>query len=198
MTTTRGPGLPAARADLIERLRVAELLGLDFDGILTNGLLYVHESGQVSKAVSYLDIVGVTRWRRLGHGLCIISGDGESGIPEHYAKAFKVPKLYTGRQDKLDAFREAAEDYGIALEHAVYMGDDVMDIDAMVAAAVGATVPTAHPHVLEHADWISTQPAGAGAVRELIDLALAAQGHHVTELRPRPAGTSDAPDPRPR
>lgn len=178
--------------DIAQRLQSARLLALDFDGVLTDGRLYIHESGGVTKAVSYLDIVGVTRWRRLGHGLCIITGDGASTIPAHYADAFKVSKLYTGRLDKLDALHEAAEHFGIDLDQTIYMGDDVMDLPAMTAAAVGATVPTAHPHVRQHADWISTQSAGAGAARELIDLTLTIQGHDITELRPHPSHLEQA------
>ncbi len=170
---------------LLDVARRARMLALDFDGTLTDGSLHIHASGEVSKTVSYLDIVGVTRWRRLGHALCIISGDGTSPIPAHFATAFKIPRLFVGRMDKLDALSEAAAEFGRTLDQTIYMGDDVMDLPAMQAAALGATAPTAHPHVLDHADWISTRPAGAGAVRELVDLVLSAQGHDVTELRPR-------------
>jgi 3-deoxy-D-manno-octulosonate 8-phosphate phosphatase (KDO 8-P phosphatase) len=88
--------------------------------------------------------------------------------------------------DKLDALDEAASEHGTSLDHAIYIGDDVLDLPAMAAAGIGATVPTAHPHVRQHADWTSTQPAGAGAVRELIDLVLSAQGHPISEMRPQP------------
>jgi 3-deoxy-D-manno-octulosonate 8-phosphate phosphatase (KDO 8-P phosphatase) len=180
-----------AASTLADRLYRTRLLALDFDGVLTDGRLHLHESGDLTKAVSYLDIVGITRWRRLGHGLCIITGDSASTIPARYAEAFKVPTLYTGRMDKLDALHEAAEELRTSLDRVIYMGDDVMDLPAMTAAAVGATVPTAHPHVTAHADWISTQPAGAGSVRELVDLTLSVQGHNITDLRPRHPQPSD-------
>jgi 3-deoxy-D-manno-octulosonate 8-phosphate phosphatase (KDO 8-P phosphatase) len=178
------PTTSAPSPELVERLRLVELLALDFDGVLTDGRLYIDGSGQFTKAVHYLDILGVVRWRRSGHRLCIISGDGTTGIADHYAAAFKVTKLYTGRTDKLEALNEAAAGFGMSLDKAIYMGDDIMDLAAITAAGVGATVPTAHPHLLDHADWTSTQPAGAGAVRELIDLTLSAQGHPVTDMRP--------------
>ena len=170
---------------LLDVTRRARMLALDFDGVLTDGRLCLHAGGEISKAVSYLDIVGLTRWRRLGHALCVITGGNASPIPTHFANTFKIPKLLTGRMDKLEALTEVAGEFGVRLEQTIYMGDDVMDLPAMRAAALGATVPTAHPHVLTHADWVSTRPAGNGAVRELVDLVLTAQGHDITELRPR-------------
>lgn len=172
-------------AALLAVARRARMLALDFDGILTDGSLHLHAGGEISKTVCYLDIVGLTRWRRLGHALCVITGDGISPIPAQFTNAFKIPKLLTGRMDKLNALTEAASEFGIPLDQTIYMGDDVMDLPAMRAAALGATVPTAHPHVLDHADWVSARPAGNGAVRELTDLILTTQGHHVTELRPQ-------------
>jgi 3-deoxy-D-manno-octulosonate 8-phosphate phosphatase (KDO 8-P phosphatase) len=168
------------------------MLALDFDGVLTDGKLHLHSNGTVNKTVSYLDIVGLTRWRRLGHALCIISGDSLYDIAATFATTFKVPKLYLGRMDKADALCEAAEEFHVDLSNVIYMGDDVMDLPAMAASAVGGTVPTAHPEVLARADWVSTFPAGAGAVRELIDLTLTIQGHSVTELRPHPCSAASS------
>lgn len=172
--------------DLQQALASARLLALDFDGVLTPGELQIHSSGDFTKSVSYIDIVGITRWRRLGHGICIITGDSVSPIPQHFAKAFKVPRLLVGRMDKAEALGEVAAEFGVSMSQTLYMGDDVMDLPAMELAAVGATVPTAHPHVRMRADWESTFPAGCGAVRELVDLALGFQGYDVLDLRPHP------------
>jgi len=67
------------------------------------------------------------------------------------------------------ALRDAARSFAIDLSAFAFMGDDVNDLPALRLAGFKAAPCTAHPAVLREAEFISDRPAGAGAVRSMID-----------------------------
>jgi 3-deoxy-D-manno-octulosonate 8-phosphate phosphatase (KDO 8-P phosphatase) len=173
--------------------RTVRLLALDFDGVLTDGTVLFGSDGNISKSVSYHDIVGITRWRRLGRYVAIISGE-DSPMLQHYASYYKIHRLYAPCKDKEVALWDAIRHFEIEPSQVVYMGDDVMDLCAMQLAGLSATVPTAHPTVFSQALWVSSRSSGRGAVRELVDFLLSAQGFDITDLGKR-ASQPEAPVP---
>ncbi|HYD85404.1 MAG TPA: HAD hydrolase family protein, partial [Opitutus sp.] len=77
--------------------------------------------------------------------------------------------------DKLVALQELAASLNLTAADCVYMGDDDIDASAIAWAAIGATVPDAMPSALAAADYVTTRPAGRGAVREICENILAAR-----------------------
>ncbi len=145
-----------------------KLFAMDVDGILTDGTVRISSDGIESKVFSILDGLGLVRLRNAGVQIAWISGRA-SDATTHRATELKIPHLIQGRTDKLQALGELTSELKLSQSEICYMGDDDIDIDAMKWAAVGITVPDAMPATLAAADYITTRPAGKGAVREICE-----------------------------
>lgn len=153
-----------------------KLFAMDVDGILTDGTVHVCSDGTETKSFSILDGMGLVRLGKTGVATAWISGRA-SGATTVRATELKIPHLVQGRTDKLDALQELAAELELKPEQIVYMGDDDIDSPALTWAGIGVTVPTAMPIALDAADYLTTRPAGLGAVREVCEHILRAQGH---------------------
>ena len=81
-----------------------------------------------------------------------------------------------GREDKLCALRELADQQGLGLDAIAYMGDDLPDLSAISSAGLGACPADARNEVKSAADWTASSNGGHGAVREFVEALLVAQG----------------------
>ncbi|MDX5298609.1 MAG: HAD hydrolase family protein, partial [Gammaproteobacteria bacterium] len=99
-----------------------------------------------------------------------------SPLTARRARDLGIAHLQQGREDKLVALRELLETLNLTLEDTAYVGDDLPDLSAICHAGLGITVPNGHPLVLRHARWCTTKAGGDGAVRQVCDLILHAQG----------------------
>lgn len=150
-----------------------KLFAMDVDGIVTDGMIYVSSDGSESKRFSIVDGLGMALLRQQGVVLAWISGrHSESTI--HRARELKIPHLVQGRLDKITALKELLAELQLDPAQAVYMGDDIIDIDAIKHAGIGVTVPEAQENVLEAADYVTSRPGGNGAVREICNQILKA------------------------
>ncbi|MFZ5722314.1 MAG: KdsC family phosphatase [Pseudomonadota bacterium] len=167
-----------------EKARAVRLLALDCDGVLTDGSLLYGNDGEELKAFSILDGLGIKLLRASGVQVAIITGR-KSEIVKRRARELGIDNLLLqGREDKLVALRELAQQTGIALDAIAYCGDDLPDLPAIRAAAFGIAPANAHGLVREHADWVTTAAGGAGAVREITDFLMQAQGTLPAALAP--------------
>ena len=108
----------------------------------------------------------------VGFGLSALVGT----FVEEDTKNIKVDHVYQGVEDKLEAFQHILKDLNVRAEECMFMGDDVIDLPPMRRAGLAVTVPHAMPLVKEYAHYITTREAGHGAVRELCELIMKAQG----------------------
>ena len=158
--------LDEQRQALAGRIRA---VALDVDGTLTDGAIYWSESGEEIKRFHFLDIMGIARAQRLcGVSFALISGE-ESPLIHRFAAKLSIETVFTGCKAKGDALIEAAQRMNLEPGQFAFMGDDVNDLPALRLAGFKAAPMTAHPAVLEEAEFISDRPAGSGAVRSLID-----------------------------
>ncbi len=151
------------------------LFAMDVDGILTDGTVEIHSDGTESKRFSILDGMGLVTLRKHGIATAWISGRA-SGSTTVRATELKIPHLVQGRVDKITALKELAAELNLPAEQIVYMGDDDIDTPAIAWAGIGVTVADAMPSALAAADYVTTRPAGKGAVREVCEQILAAKG----------------------
>lgn len=150
------------------------LFAMDVDGVLTDGTILVSSDGTESKAFSILDGHGLRELARAGIITAWISGRS-SGATTARAQELQIPHLIQGRTDKLAALQELSAQLGLESAECAYMGDDNFDALALSWAGVGIAPPAAMPAVLASADYVTTRPAGLGAVREVCDLLLLAR-----------------------
>jgi 3-deoxy-D-manno-octulosonate 8-phosphate phosphatase (KDO 8-P phosphatase) len=151
------------------------LMGFDVDGVLTDGTLYFSSQGDEIKAFSSLDGHGLKMLQRAGVEIAIISGRSSRAL-ELRAGNLGVKELHMGVEDKRALLVELAAKRGIELAQTGYMGDDVVDLPILRACGFSASVADAHGEVRARVDYVATKGGGRGAVREVCDLIIRAQG----------------------
>lgn len=161
--------------EAIQKAREIKLLVLDVDGVLTDGRLWYGNSGEELKAFNIHDGLGIKLLQRAGVDVAIITGK-TSQLVARRGTELGIKHIVQGREDKLVALRVLATELNIALEEIAYMGDDLPDLSAIAAVGLGVVVANAMPYVAQHAAYKTTRSGGDGAVREICDLILQAQG----------------------
>ena len=170
-------------AALAARARRVRLLSCDVDGVLTDGRIYVDDRGHELKAFSALDGVAMHLLARAGIVVAWITGSVAPAVA-HRAQQLRVPHLILDARDKLEPWERLRGELGLAPEQCAHIGDDLPDIPVLAACGLAATVPHAPAAVHAHAQYVTAREGGSGAVRELADLILAAQGHAPDAMRP--------------
>lgn len=151
------------------------LLALDVDGVLTDGCIYYGNDGEELKVFNIKDGLGIKLLQKAGVEVAIITGRN-SRIVARRATELGISEVVQGREDKRDALAELCRSKGLELSDCAYMGDDLPDLGAIVAAGVGMTVADACSTVARAADWQSRFGGGHGAVREACEYLLEARG----------------------
>ena len=160
--------------EALQRARRIRLIAMDVDGALTDGRIIYSSSGQETKCFHVRDGYGIARALHLGLKIAWISGR-HSQITTDRAAELGVTHVIQGRFDKLEVLKNLAGELNVTLDEVAFIGDDVIDNDAISACGLGVAVADAHPDTLAAARWVTTHPGGKGAVRELIDLVLKAR-----------------------
>ncbi len=169
--------------DALRRAESVRLMIFDVDGVLTDGRLYYTDSGAEMKAFSTLDGLGIRMLMSSGIEIAIITGR-RSEVVLHRARDLGISHVLQGVAEKRPAFLGLTASLGLAPESCGYMGDDLVDLPVLTRCGFAATTREAPEIVKRHAHFISTQPAGAGAVREVCEMILKAQGKLDAALAP--------------
>ncbi len=172
--------------DTLARARRVRFLSCDVDGVLTDGRIYVDDLGHEAKAFSAMDGVGLNLLARAGIEVAWITGSAAPAV-SHRARMLKVAHVILDASDKLAAWEELRARLGVASEACAHIGDDLPDVPVFHACGFAVTVPHAPASVREHAHYVTAREGGAGAVRELAELILAAQGLNFAGVQPRAA-----------
>ena len=162
---------------LLDKLKKIKLLALDFDGVLTDGYVYINQQGEETVRCSRKDSLGTNILQAIGIYVVVISKE-VNPIVEMRCKKMKVDCYYGVQdgKDKLSILKFYALERTISLDEIVYIGDDVNDIECIQAVGVGVTVADGHPDCKAIADYIMKRRGGEHAVREVCDLILKARG----------------------
>lgn len=160
---------------LLEKLRKVRLIAIDVDGVLTDGRLYFGPRGEIMKIFHISDGLGIDLAQAVGLPLAFISG--RDSLPlRRRARELKIPHVITGCQDKSIALRQLAEELQCTHEEILYIGDDINDLLGFLESGVRIAVANAVPDLKRQADGVTDNPGGQGAVREVIEAVLKAQG----------------------
>lgn len=150
---------------------------------MTDGGLYLSDSGEEFKRFNSLDGHGMKMLKASGVELAIITGR-TSRCVELRAKNLGITHLYQGIEKKQEAMLELLAKLNLASESAAFMGDDVVDLPAMSFVGMAFSVPGAQQIVRDRAHYVTTREAGYGAVREVCEYLMAAQGTLDAQLAP--------------
>ncbi len=160
---------------LVERAAQVRALVLDVDGVMTDGRLYFDNQGNELKAFCTRDGLGLRALQGQGLQIALITGR-QSRIVAERAANLRIEHVFQGRNDKLAALQEFLAHTGLDLAEVCYAGDDWIDIPVLMRVGLAVTVADSDAVVRQHAHWITPRAGGNGAVRDICDLILAAQG----------------------
>jgi len=159
------------------------LMGFDIDGVMTDGRLYFSSDGDCCKAFFSRDGLGLKLLAKSGVKLAIITGR-DSPIVTQRAANLGIDLVLQGVEDKRSAMAGLLADAGLSFEQAGYMGDDLIDLPLLKACGFSAAVPDCHELLHPHVCYVAREPAGAGAVREVCELIMRAQGSFERVMAP--------------
>jgi 3-deoxy-D-manno-octulosonate 8-phosphate phosphatase (KDO 8-P phosphatase) len=161
--------------DIIQRAKKIKLLILDVDGILTNGSIVLDQKGGEIKFFNVKDGFGIVLFHAAGLETAILSARS-TGAVEARAKDLKIKYVYQDASPKTDAFKEICKKAGVSSDEVCFMGDDLPDLCVLKKVGLSVTVPNAVNEVKEIVNHITKAEGGVGAVREVVELILEAQG----------------------
>lgn len=167
------PG-PVAEAVLAKARRV-RLLIMDVDGTLTDGALRYDDRGGEHKAFHAQDGSAIVALAAAGVDVAIVSGRA-SASAQRRAAELAIGHVYLGQRDKTAALTALAARTGIPPARMAHVGDDCPDLPLFARVGMAFAVADAHPLVRARADHVTALGGGRGAVREVCDLLLFAQG----------------------
>jgi 3-deoxy-D-manno-octulosonate 8-phosphate phosphatase (KDO 8-P phosphatase) len=160
---------------VMEQAANVRLLILDVDGVMSDGLIYMGNSGEELKAFNVRDGYGIRCALTSDIEVAIITGR-KAKLLEDRCETLGITHLYQGQSDKLLAFQDLLDKLAIPAEQVAYVGDDLIDWPVMAKVGLSVAVADAHPLLIPRADYVTHIAGGRGAVREVCDLLLLAQG----------------------
>jgi len=168
-------------ASVQERAGRIKLLLMDCDGVLTDGRIWLFDNGEEQKGFHTRDGLGIELWHRAGLKSGIISGRKSSAV-ERRAQGLGISFVVQGVEQKVQTFTETVAKAGVTNDEVAFIGDDLNDIPLMLRSGLGVAVADAAAEARERAHYVTKLAGGHGAVREVIELILKAQGRwdHLT------------------
>ena len=167
---------------LIARAHRIRLAIFDVDGVLTDGTIYLSESGEEMKAFNILDGLGLKMLAASGIVTALLSGR-KSKMVSLRAKEIGIAHLMQGVDDKLEVYHRLLRKLDLAEEETSYMGDDLPDLPVLRRCGLALSVPNAPDVVRNHVHYVTSAPGGRGAAREACEFLLLARGALDNQLR---------------
>ncbi len=176
---------------LAAKIRPIRLLLFDVDGVLTDGSIFMDESGRETKRFDVKDGAGIKMAQWCGLEVAILSGR-ESEVTSRRAAELEIKRVYQGALSKGPAFQAMLDETGLSASEVAYLGDDLLDLPCFARAGACACPSDAHPLLKREADYVCAMPGGRGAAREWIEIVLDVQGKLDGLVRKFKEGISDA------
>ena len=158
-----------------EAAKKIKMLVFDVDGVMTDGSITYDEDGKEYKTFNAKDGHGIVRMNKSGFITAIITARN-NGTVSHRAKNLNFTELYQGYKYKLPALEELMQKYNLTYDNVSYMGDDLPDICILEKVGLACCPNDAVKEVKDICNFKSQYGGGKGAVRELCDFILEAQG----------------------
>jgi 3-deoxy-D-manno-octulosonate 8-phosphate phosphatase (KDO 8-P phosphatase) len=157
------------------KLKRIKLLVCDVDGVLTDSTIIYHDNGSETKVFNVKDGLGIRLLMEAGIGLYIVTGRRSEALYSR-CKNLGIDHIFDNITDKAAVFDRIVDQSGITDSDIAFIGDDLPDIPLMKKVGLSIAVKDAHEMVLKHADMVTSSAGGRGAVREVCEAILKAQG----------------------
>jgi 3-deoxy-D-manno-octulosonate 8-phosphate phosphatase (KDO 8-P phosphatase) len=151
------------------------LLLLDVDGVLTDGRIIIDDRGVETKHFHVRDGQGIALLLRAGIEVGLITSRSSSSV-RHRAKELGIRLVYQGVRDKMTTYNEIKRSCSLRDEQIAYMGDDIIDLPTLREVGLALSVADGWSGLRGTVDYVTSRPGGQGAVREVAEMILKAQG----------------------
>ncbi len=159
----------------LKRAEGRKLIIFEVDSVINDGNLYYSESGEEMKAFNIQDGLGIKLLRQYGVEVALITARNSRAV-ELRAASLGIAHLHQGAEDKRGAYAALLAQMHLAAEQSGYMGDDLLDLPLLTRCGFAATVPAAPQALKSRAHYVTRASGGHGAVREVCEFILRAQG----------------------
>lgn len=162
---------------LTDRFKRITTFIFDIDGVMTDGSVIALETGEQPRIFNVRDGYGINRAVKMGYRVAIISAQSQVGVRKRL-EYLGVTDIFIGTSPdgKLPVFKKYLAETGLSEDEIVFMGDDLPDYEVMRTDIMGACPADSADEILAIADYISPKNGGRGAVRDLIEQVMKAQG----------------------
>jgi len=163
------------KENLQTKLKRIRLLLLDVDGVLTDGRIILDDRDAETKFFYAQDGSGIKYLLRSGLKCAFISGRKSAAVSRR-AEELGIEDCYQDAKDKMVAYEKILQKFGLKDEEAAYVADDLTDLPLLRRVGLSVAVADAAEEVKQASIYVTTRPGGRGAVREVTQLILKAQG----------------------
>ena len=158
-----------------EKLKNITTFIFDFDGVLSDGRVWVGRDGDQIRNTNVKDGYAIQYALKQGYNVCVISGGYSEGMKKRY-EIFERMDVYLKISDKVKIYQEYIEKKQLKSEDVLFMGDDIPDYEVMKLVGVKACPNDAAIEIQEISDYISIFKGGDGCVRDVIEHTLRLHG----------------------
>jgi 3-deoxy-D-manno-octulosonate 8-phosphate phosphatase (KDO 8-P phosphatase) len=163
------------KKNLREKLKNIKMLILDVDGVMTDGRVIIDDSDREIKNFNVRDGHGIKLIQRYGIKVALLTGR-KSEVVKHRARDLGIKEVYQKIFNKKEVFAKILLKNKLDSSEAAFIGDDIIDIPVLKAAGFSVAVADALDIVKKTVDYVTQNKGGHGAVREVCEMLLQAQG----------------------
>ena len=163
------------KKNIKEKLKGIKLLILDVDGVMTDGRIIMDNEGKEIKNFDVRDGHGIKILQRYGIKVAILTGR-KSKVVEYRAKDLEINDVYQGAFNKKEVLGRILKKHKLSVSAVAFLGDDIVDIPVLKSVGFSAAVADATAMVKKSVDYVTGHKGGQGAVREICEMILQAQG----------------------
>lgn len=160
---------------LNSKAKKIKLLMLDVDGVLTDGRIVYDSHGRDMKFFDVHDGLGVYLLRLMGIKTVLVTAKN-SGVLKHRAKDMLIEEIYKDIFPKSKVLKLAQKRFNVKSEEICFVGDDLVDYSIMRECGLAVAVSNACKEIKDVAHYVTKKSGGRGAVREVVEILLKAQG----------------------
>jgi 3-deoxy-D-manno-octulosonate 8-phosphate phosphatase (KDO 8-P phosphatase) len=161
--------------DILQKARDIRLMIFDVDGVLTDGTLWYGAAGEDLKAFHAFDGHGMKMLALAGVPCALLSGRTSAAVATRAAELV-IEHVLQGIDDKLTAFQELSKKTNLDVTQIGFMGDELVDLPVLIRCGFACAPGEAPAAVRSRVHYVASAPAGRGAVREVCELLMRAQG----------------------
>ncbi len=153
------------------KLKNIKFIVTDVDGVLTDGCIYISDSGEQTRRFYVRDGLAMKLLNKKGIHVGILSAGLTDGAVKKRAEMLGISYCYVGLEKKMSVLEKWLKELNLHWEHVAFIGDDILDKEVMMKAGMAVCPADAVDSIKMISDIILETKGGRGCFRELADKA---------------------------